>query len=166
MRMSILKGNRLGKAVKVAALLVLVACTIAGAEFIHHSVMPNDQSDYRMFTAPSERELTHASGHVTRVSDHMPYVEIQFYDGRFSLATFVTFPIYRGKSLYVTDTGPFSTALLPRLLTCQRVDFQLLPIPRSLTSYWIYGLSCDGEPLLSYTDTIRYVQAQAARIGL
>ncbi|WP_206002413.1 hypothetical protein [Paraburkholderia antibiotica] len=152
----------MGKAVKVAAILVLGACSIAGAVLIRHS---DNQSDYRMFTAKSERELTHAAGHVTHVSDHMPHVEIQFDDGQVALATFVTFPIYRGKSLYVTDTGAYG-ATLPRLLTCHKVDLELLPISRSLTSYWIYGLSCDGELLLSYADTIRYVQAQATRIGL
>jgi hypothetical protein len=122
------------------------------------------RSDYAALTTKSEGELIHAAGRITTVSNHMPYVEIRFGDGRSALATFVTFPVYKGKSLYVRDTGPFDSSLLPLLAKCTNTDFELLPNPDSLTSYWIYAVTCDGVSLLSYSQTIDYLHAQELRV--
>ncbi|MFC5431157.1 hypothetical protein ACFPTO_20475 [Paraburkholderia denitrificans] len=123
------------------------------------------RSEYNMVAARTEHELVHTAGRITRVSDHIPHVEIRFDDGRVALATFVTFPIYEGKSLYVRDTGPFDSSMLPRLITCTKTTLELLPNPGSLMSYWIYAVTCDGVVLLSYSDTMNYLHAQKRRVG-
>jgi hypothetical protein len=119
-----------------------------------------DGRDYRMFTTPRESELVRASGTVSRVSDHVPYLEIHLDSGQYVLATFVTYPIYRGKALYIRDAGPFDKTKLQGLLNCRHAEFSLLPIHDALTSYWIYGVECDGMTLLSYSETISYVEKE------
>ncbi len=130
------------------------------------ALMPQRQtrSGYETFIAKSENELIRVAGRVTSVSNHMPDVEIRFGDGSFALATFVTFPIYKGKSLDVRDTGPFDSSLLPLLAKCIKTDFELLSNPGSLTSYWIYAVTCDGVSLLSYSQTLNYLHAQELRV--
>jgi hypothetical protein len=145
----------------IAAALLLAVVGGGTAAFMTHR---QTQSDYEAFTAKSESELIHAQGRVTNVSNHIPHVEIRFADGRSALATFVTFPIYEGKSLYVQDTGPFDGRLLPLLPKCEKTDFELLSNPGSPTSYWIYAVRCDGVSLLSYSQTINYLHAQKLRI--
>lgn len=105
-------------AIGVGLLLGLVG--VGTAALMTHG---QNQSDYERFTTKSEDELIHAAGQVSSVSNHIPYVEIRFADGHAALATFVTFRIYRGKSLHVRDTGPFDSSMLPLLTKCTKTDF-------------------------------------------
>ncbi len=43
--------------------------------------------DYLRFAASTEKDLVHASGHVTRISDPIPYLEVQLDSGRWILST-------------------------------------------------------------------------------
>ncbi|MFL9884186.1 hypothetical protein PQR66_14185 [Paraburkholderia agricolaris] len=154
-------GRLMTRPLAIAVGLLLGVVGVGAAALMTHR---QTRSDYETFTAKSESELIHAAGRVTSVSNHMPFVEIRFGDGRSALATFVTFPIYKGKSLYVRDTGPFDSSLLPVLPKCKKTDFELLSNPDSLTSYWIYAVTCDGVSLLGYSQTINYLHAQELRV--
>lgn len=148
--------------VAIAATLLVATLGVGAVLFADHW---RDRKDYETFSSPKETDLTLVSGRVTRVSDHIPHVEIEFEDGHYALATFITYPIYRGKSLYVQNPGPFDLRLLSNLLECSKVDFELLPAGHSLflVRYWIYAVTCDGMALLTYRDTMNYLRIAVDR---
>ncbi|CAM2194940.1 conserved protein of unknown function [Paraburkholderia kururiensis] len=144
----------------VAALFLSIGIGAGGGLWLTRS---KSRSDYEMFTKRTERSLLHATGRVTRASNHIPHLEIQFDDGHFALATFVTYPIYRGRAPKVFNTGPFDSSLLSRLTKCKTVDLELLRNSDNVTDYWIYAITCDGVSLLAFADTVAYLNGQGRR---
>ncbi len=73
----------------------------------------------------------------------------------------ITYPVYKGKSLFVRDLGALPKDKPPALQSCEHVDLGFLPEEH----FWIYSISCDGKPVLSLSDMQRYVEAQQQRIN-
>ena len=117
------------------------------------------QSDFLRLARPSEMELLHVNAVVTRISDRVPYVELRLPNGRLELATFVTFPT-PSRRVPDYDLGAADQETLQRLRECNQAEFELFPHPNSLIGYWIYAASCDGNVLLTYEETRRYLQQQ------
>ena len=145
-----LKKVWLGIGAMIAALLL----SVFGILYIDKL---GDKHDYARYTAPREADLVHARGRITRISNHVPYLEIQLDDGRDLLATFLIFPDRGGHDIYVQNTGAFNRAQLASLVNCGRAEFEFYPMHGTMISYWIYGLKCDGAEVLSYKDTLRYL---------
>jgi hypothetical protein len=117
-----------------------------------------DERDYLRYTTPKEESLVHVTGQITRVSNHIPYLEIKLDDGRDVLATFLVFPQQGGHSIYVRDTGAFDAEKLPLLARCGHAEFEFYPMHGTMISYWVYGLRCNGTELLGYQDTMSYLK--------
>ncbi|MGF6241808.1 hypothetical protein P3T42_003562 [Paraburkholderia sp. GAS38] len=136
---------------------VMVVASLCVALGTWYAQKLQDEHDYARYTAPNEGDLVRATGQITRVSNHIPYLEVRLDDGRDLLATFLIFPQRGGHNIYVKDTGAFNQAKLSSLTSCRRAEFEFYPMHGSMISYWIYGLKCDGTEVLSYQDTMSYL---------
>ncbi|WP_186153263.1 hypothetical protein [Burkholderia gladioli] len=144
------------KKVKLGISVMIAASLLVGFGVLYVQKL-GDKHDYARYTAPNEADLVHTQGRITRISNHIPYLEIQLDDGRDLLATFLVFPQRGGHDIYVRNTGAFNQAKLSALASCGRAEFEFYPMHGSMISYWIYGLKCDGTDVLSYRDTMSYL---------
>ncbi|MFB9127393.1 hypothetical protein E2553_40470 [Paraburkholderia dipogonis] len=139
-----------------AIALLTVVCLLA-VLITWTAIRLTDERDYLRYATPREESLVHATGQITLVSNHIPYLEIRLDDGRDVLATFLVFPQQGGHGIYVTNTGAFDARKLPSLARCGHAEFEFYPMHGTMISYWIYGLRCNGTELLSYQDTMSYL---------
>lgn len=142
------------------AIAVLTVACLLSTLITWSAIKLTDERDYLRYVTPNEESLVHATGQITRVSNHIPYLEIQLDDGRDVLATFLVFPQQGGHGVYVTDTGAFDARKLPSLARCGHAEFEFYPMHGTMISYWIYGLRCNGIDLLSYQDTMSYLTSR------
>jgi hypothetical protein len=138
-------------------IVALVIASLCAAFFAWYAPKLKDEQDYARYAAPKENDLIRATGKITRVSDHIPYLEIRLDNDRDLLATFLVFPQRGSHNIYVRDMGAFDPRKLASLANCEHAEFEFYPIQNSLISYWIYALRCDGVEMLGYSDTMRYL---------
>ncbi|WP_147329590.1 hypothetical protein [Paraburkholderia sp. DHOC27] len=149
---------------------------IVALGFVIMVVLARDKShlqiatDYRIFTSVKESELIHTSATFVSISpltgappDH-EIQTIEFPDGHRASARFVELPTAIPRKQRRVGLGNFQGHSLWRLTDCTRLDFELFKDAPSY--YWIYAVSCDGEPVLSYPDTMRYLSKQMDVLGV
>jgi membrane protein YdbS with pleckstrin-like domain len=87
----------------IGAMIAALLLSVFGILYIDKL---GDKHDYARYTAPREADLVHARGRITRISNHVPYLEIQLDDGRDLLATFLIFRVVAGTTSMCRTPAP------------------------------------------------------------
>jgi hypothetical protein len=120
--------------------------------------------DYRKFTAPSEADLIYTSVSVVSSSLSPGTLRLALPDGREISASFVEIPVkLRSRSHEHRGPGAFKGRNAFDY-ACPNMHVELLwEKPKT---YWIYAIDCDGATVLTYADTMRYLQEQLVSRGV